>query len=78
MMLAEQVVLSDEVQTWATIWFWLLIVGGAIFLGILAYSVVAGAMDIKELFVALQAAEDEAQGKAASQDPGADAERHST
>ena len=45
--------MNGELGIWPTIWFWVILLGGVLFLGTLAYSIVAGARDIKELFIAL-------------------------
>ncbi len=66
--------LNEDVQLWSNIWFWVMMLGGTGFFFILIYSVITGAVDIKKLFAALQAAEDEAEAKASGTSSPSDTE----
>ena len=50
--------MNDTIQLWATIWKWVLIIGAGGFFLLMLYAIVAGAKDIKELFIYLGNAKD--------------------
>lgn len=55
----EELIYSDAATMWVNIWFWVMVVGGLIFLGVYVYAVVAGVKDIKELFAGLARTEEQ-------------------
>ena len=58
----------NDLGVWPTIWYWVLMIGGGLFLLTLCYSVVAGARDIKQMLHALGGEQGEANGAAGSGD----------